>query len=67
METAIRDKRKRGFVGWWPAGTGVRGGGFGKDGVRGQDGVGTIAGSTNSGGPPPYNRAIHNLYGPNKR
>jgi hypothetical protein len=26
-----------------------------------------MAGSINNGGPPPYNRAIHNLQSPNKR
>jgi hypothetical protein len=64
METARSDIRKRGVAGWWPGGTCVGMGGYGKDGVKGWDGVGTIAGSINSGGPPPYNRAIHNLYKP---
>jgi hypothetical protein len=66
LETARRDKRKRGVAGWWPRGTGVGWGGFGKDGARGQDGVVTISGSINSGGPPPYNRAIHNLRSSNE-
>lgn len=64
MLVARRERRKYGEAGWASGGHGSGRAGKvvkGKEGVRGQEGVGIKRGEIHRDGPPPYSLDIHNL------